>query len=69
MYASNASIKRGRAPWGWCVTSFVIIQGLAGLVYQPLSNMLYCGIVCEVSDKLECKRNSCAPSSFSSKPG
>ena len=25
MYASNASIKRGRAPWGWCVTSFVII--------------------------------------------
>ena len=53
MYASNASIKRGRAPWGWCVTSFVIIQGLAGLVYQPLSNMLYCGIVCEVSDKLE----------------
>ena len=62
MYASNASIKRGRAPWGWCVTSFVIIQGLAGLVYQPLSNMLYCGIVCEVSDKLECKRNSCSHS-------
>ncbi len=27
MYASNASIKRGRAPWGWCVTSFVIIPG------------------------------------------
>lgn len=25
MYASNASIKRDRAPWGWCVTSFVII--------------------------------------------
>ena len=62
MYASNASIKRGRAPWGRCVTSFVIIQGLAGLVYQPLSNMLYCGIVCEVSDKLECKRNSCSHS-------
>ena len=62
MYASNASIKRGRAPWGWCVTSFVIIQGLAGLVYQSLSNMLYCGIVCEVSDKLECKRNSCSHS-------
>ena len=67
MYASNASIKRGRAPWGWCVTSFVIILIIdyllnVVLVYQSLSNMLYCGIVCEVSDKLECKRNSCSHS-------